>query len=211
MDILLLGATGLVGGHLFHQALDCPHIQRIVVVVRQPLAISHGKIEQVVLQDFNQLEQFSQRYNVDAVICALGTTLKKAGSKSAFRQVDYEYPLRFAKSAKQQGARFFILNSAMGASVHSPFFYSRIKGQLEEALIALDFEGLTLVRPALIDGHRQERRFAEHHAATVLKALAPIVPKSYRVNPAKNIAKALLEAALAQHSGVQVIRSDQLI
>jgi uncharacterized protein YbjT (DUF2867 family) len=147
---------------------------------------------------------------VDAVICALGSTIRQAGSREVFARIDHHYPLQVATLAQAHGAHAFVLNSAMGADADSRIFYNQVKGRLEQDLRGLGYPSLTLVRPGLIGGERAERRTGEHLASVVLGALGPVLPKAWRINPAQNIAAAMVEAALAPRAGVQVIGSAQL-
>ena len=124
--------------------------------------------------------------------------------------MDHDYPLAVARLARTHGTPSFAIVSAMGATPNSPFFYSRVKGELEADLTALLFPSLTLVRPALIGGHRKERRPAEQMAMKVLQLLNPLIPKSLRVNAGATIAQALLNAALQGRTGIRVITSAQM-
>src|SRR3546814_282375 len=116
----------------------------------------------------------------DAASCALGTRLGVAGWRDGFRRVDHDYPVAVAQLARGQGARTFVLTSAMGADARSSVFYNRVKGELEEAIAALDFPALVLVRPGLIDGERSERRPAEAAALVVSRALRPLLRSEER-------------------------------
>jgi uncharacterized protein YbjT (DUF2867 family) len=148
---------------------------------------------------------------VDAVICTLGTTIRTAGSQEAFRRVDHDYPLRVGELARRQGARAYALNSAMGADPGSRVFYSRIKGELERDLAALGFPSLTFVRPGLIGGERDEYRAGERAATVLLRALGPVLPRAWRINPASRVAVALVEAALQAPAGQHVVGSAALV
>ncbi len=213
MKILLLGATGVVGQQVLAQALHHPRVTQVFTPVRKPMPIQHDKLSQFQL-DFEHIEaQLPTQINlkeIDAVICALGTTMKQAGSKDAFRKVDQDYPLTFAEIAKQNHISTFVLNSAMGANADSIVFYNQVKGELEQALQDLHFPSLTLVRPGLIDGNRDEFRLGEKLALHVMRPLNGLLPKSWRLSPAQNIAKALLQSALEQKLGIHVISADQL-
>lgn len=209
MKLLLSGTTGLVGSHVLQLALNNPRITEVVALTRRPLP-EHPKLLAPVV-DYNQLPADAAWWQADAVICTLGTTMKKAGSKAAFRRVDYDYPLAVARLAQQHGTPIYVFNSAMGADVSSRFFYSRVKGEVEQALEACGFESLTLVRPGLISGERSEFRLGERTAECLLKTLGPVLPKSWRVNPAERIAAALLDAAIEAQPGTWVIASDTLI
>jgi uncharacterized protein YbjT (DUF2867 family) len=140
-------------------------------------------------------------WGVDAVICALGTTSGKAGSKEVFRQVDYVLPLAFAKLAHQQGAETFALVSAIGADANSSFFYPKTKGEVERDMKLVGFKSLTILRPSIIGGKRHESRFAEGLALTLSRILAPVLPKKFHVNPAAKIAGVLLDSVIAAVPG----------
>lgn len=209
MKLLLIGATGLVGSHVLHQALDDPRITEVIAPTRRALP-NHPKLFAPLI-DFEQLPTDAVWWQVDAVICALGTTMKKAQSKEAFRRVDHDYPLAVARLARRQGTPTYVLNSALGADVGSRFFYSRVKGEVEQGLVASDFASLTLVRPGLISGNRPEFRLGERVAESVLTVLGPVLPKRWRVNPAERIATTLLNAAIQAQPGTRVIGSAALI
>lgn len=210
MRLLLVGATGLVGRHILEQALADSRITEVVAPVRRPLVTSHPKLMAPQV-DFNQLPADAPWWNADAVLCALGTTMKAAGSQETFRQVDYQYPLAVARLARQHGTPTFVLNSALNANVSSRFFYSRVKGELERDLEALGFPSLTHVRPGLIGGKREEFRLGESLAAVVLGTVGPLLPRRWRINPASTIARAMLDAAIAARPGVHGIDSAQLV
>ena len=209
MRVMLLGATGLVGGLTLPRLLDDPRCSAVVAPTRRPLAFTHGKLENPVLA-FDALPTSPEWGRVDAIICALGSTIAQAGSREAFHRIDHDYPLAFARLAQAQGAQTYVLNSAAGANPKSWIFYNRVKGELERDLAALGFTSLTLVRPGLIGGERTEVRRGEHLALMVLGALGPVLPRAWRINPASEIAKALVEAALAPQPGEHVVVSSAL-
>jgi uncharacterized protein YbjT (DUF2867 family) len=202
--LMLVGATGLVGGAVLRQAQADARITRIVAPTRRKLP-PHPKLENPLV-DFEHLPADAAWWAVDAVICTLGTTIRKAGSQESFRQVDHDYPLAVAKLARQHGARAFALNSATGADPRSRFFYNRVKGEVEEAIRGIGFPSLTIVRPALIGGDRKESRPAEFVAMRLLRLAEPLLPRRYRVVPHERIATALLEAITAP-SGEHIIES----
>ena len=210
MRVMLLGATGLVGGLALPTLLGDPRCTALVAPTRRPLALTHGKLENPVLA-FDALPTSPEWARVDAIICALGSTIAQAGSREAFHRIDHDYPLAFARLAQAQGAQAFVLNSAAGANPQSSIFYSRVKGELERDLRALGFASLTLVRPGLIGGERNEVRRGERLALTVLGALGPVLPRAWRINPATEIARALVEAALAPQPGEHVVASSTLV
>lgn len=208
MRLILAGATGLVGRHVLARALKDPRVTHVVAPTRRPLP-AHPKLD-APLVDFDALPADAPWWRADAVICALGTTMKTAGSRDAFRRVDHDYPLAIADLARRHGTPVYVLNSAMGANAQSRVFYNRVKGELESALRTLGFASLTLVRPGLIGGDRDERRLGETLATHVLRTLHPLLPTKWRINPAERIADALVGAALDPPAGVHVIASDAL-
>lgn len=209
MKLLLLGATGLVGGHVLELALADPRVTAVIAPSRRPLPERPRLAAPMV--DFSALPQDPSIWAADAAICALGTTLKQAGSRERFRQVDHDYVLDLARLARANGARTFVLNSAKGADVSSVFFYSRVKGETERDISALGYESTVLVRPGLIDGARAEPRPLEAWAGRVLSLLKPVLPRSARANPPEAIARAMLEAACSAKPGLTVVASQDLL
>ena len=208
MKLLLIGSTGLVGRHVLDQALADPRVTDVISIARRPLP-AHPKLQSPVV-DFDRLPHDADWWRADAVICALGTTMRAAGSEAAFRKVDHDYPLAVARLARHHGTSAYVLNSAVGADVSSRFFYNRVKGELERDLAGLDFASLTLVQPGLIGGRRAEFRLGERAAVGALTLLGPLLPRRWRINPAHAIAQAMLEAAINAPPGMHVITSDQL-
>jgi uncharacterized protein YbjT (DUF2867 family) len=207
--LMLVGATGLVGGHVLQQALADPAVAQVVAPTRKPLTPQPKLINPVV--DFERWPEDAEWWAVDAVVCTLGTTIRVAGSQAAFYKVDHDHPLEVAYLARRHGARAFALNSALGADTASRVFYSRTKGETERDLQAVGYPSLTLVRPGLIGGQRQESRPLEQLAVKVSKLVQPLLPKRYRVVPANRIAQHLLQAALAATPGVHVLPSEALL
>ncbi|MBB4127608.1 uncharacterized protein YbjT (DUF2867 family) [Xanthomonas translucens] len=209
MKILLAGATGLVGSHVLAQLLAAPECSAVVAPTRRALDVVHAKLDNPLV-DFEQLPAQAPWWHADAAICALGTTMKQAGSREAFRRVDHAYPLTIARLARQHGANAFALNSALGADPRSRVFYNRVKGELERDLQALGYPSLALVRPGLIGGARAQPRAAERLAGTLLHVLGPLLPPRYRINPAGRVAAALVDSALRPQPGCHVIGSERL-
>ena len=208
MKLMIVGATGLVGSHTLALALDSAEVESVVAPARRALP-DHPKLLSPQV-DFDSLPQDAEWWQVDAVICALGTTMRAAGSRAAFERVDHDYPLAVATLAHEAGASTFVLNSAIGADPDSRFFYNRVKGNLERDLRSVGFDSLTFVRPGLIGGQREEFRIGERSAECLLKLLHPLLPARFRINPAPNIAHAMLKAALSRPIGNQVIGAADL-
>ncbi|MGK5036260.1 NAD-dependent dehydratase [Janthinobacterium sp. LB3P118] len=209
MKLILIGATGLVGREVLRLALMDARVSKVVAPARKALA-AHAKLE-APLVDFDHLPPDAPWWQADAVICALGTTMKVAGTQQMFMRVDHDYPLAVARLALAAGTRTYALNSAAGANAASRLFYNRVKGELERDLETLGFESLTHVRPGLIGGERDVARAGEGAALHLLRVLGPVLPRRWRINPAPRIARALLEAAIAAAPGVHVVTSEHLL
>jgi uncharacterized protein YbjT (DUF2867 family) len=207
--VMLVGATGLVGRAVLRQAQDDARVDRIVALSRRGLP-PHPKLDNPLV-DFDRLPAEAPWWAVDSVICTLGTTIRTAGSQEAFRRVDYDYPLAVARLARQHGARAFALNTATGADPRSRFFYNRVKGEVEKAIRQVGFPSLTIVRPALIGGDRDEFRPAEFVAMRLLRLADPLLPRRYRIVPHDRMAAALLEAAITAATGEHVVESDAIV
>jgi len=206
--LLLVGASGLVGQSVLRQALDHPDVAKLVAPTRRPLP-PHPKLENPLV-DFDALPADAAWWAVEGVICTLGTTIKKAGSQPAFRKVDHDYPLAVAAQARRHGAVAYALTSSVGADAGSRTFYLRTKGETERALAALGFPSLTIVRPSFIGGERAERRTFEALGLRLFAAIAPLLPRRYRIVAAGDIARTLLEATLAARPGTHFIESEAI-
>ena len=209
MRLLLAGASGLVGREVLRLALREPAISAVVAPTRRPLAAA-ARLENPLV-DYEHLPADAPWWRVDAAICTLGTTMALAGSQAAFRRVDHDYVLALARLALAGGARAFVLNSALGADVHSRVFYNRVKGEVEAALAALGYASLTLLRPSLLDGGpRPARRRAEEVALWFARRLRPVIPARYRAVTTEAVARRLLAAALAAPPGIQIVESERI-
>ena len=201
--VLLAGATGLTGEHLLDRLLNEPTITRVLAPSRRPLA-EHPHLENPVGEPAQVLPQLSGQ--VDIAFCCLGTTLKKAGSEQAFRAVDLDLVLAFAKRARELGARHLVVISALGADAKSSLFYNRVKGEMEAALKAQGWPQLTICRPSLLLGDRVEPRLAEQLAGPFSK----LIPGKYHGIEACQLARAMWRLALEEQDGVRVVESDEL-
>ncbi|MFL6621776.1 MAG: nucleoside-diphosphate sugar epimerase [Sulfurifustis sp.] len=190
--VLLAGATGLVGREILQGLLADDSVKAVHALGRRALDLQHPKLSSHVV-NFPVLPPLP---SVDEAYLALGTTIKVAGSQAAFRAVDFDANLAVARAAIAAGARRVGLVSAMGADAHSRIFYSRVKGELEEALAKLNFEGLVIARPSMLIGDRealgQPTRTGEKIAMYVGALLGPLIPSNYRPITASKVARALL-------------------
>jgi uncharacterized protein YbjT (DUF2867 family) len=207
-SVIILGATGQVGSQLLSLALSDQRIASVYAPTRHPLR-AHPKLSNPIIE-YGKLPE-ADWWHADAVLCALGTTIKQAGTKAAFRTVDHDYVLAAAKRAKTAGCRIFVLNSSLGADASSGNFYLKVKGEIEQALSKLGFESLTFIRPSLLDGGpRPERRYGEEIGLWLGKRLMLLIPMRYRPVSTKTVAKAMLEAALRPKSGLNIVESEAL-
>lgn len=209
MKLLLLGATGLVGSRALKLALSNDAISEVIAPTRKPLTSSDRLVNPVTPQ-LEKLIPFLMSSKPDAILCALGTTQAKAGSKEAFRHVDYELPIAFGNAAHAAGIETYAIVTAMGASPDARSFYYKTKGEVERDIQKIGFHSLTICRPSLIDGKRNETRTAEGAALALLRLLAPILPKKFHVNPENVIAAKLLDAAIVARMGCRWINSQEM-
>lgn len=187
---LVAGATGLVGGLLLQRLLEDPVYDEVKAVVRRSLPLRHPRLIQII-DPLTDLAPLAGALAADDWFCCLGTTRKKAGSREAFRRVDYDLPLALARLARQNNARHFLVISAMGASRRSPSHYSRVKGELEEALQALALPRLSILRPSLLLGERAESRPLEDVGQQLAGLLNPLMPRDLRAIAAEDVAVAM--------------------
>ncbi|WP_066304707.1 oxidoreductase [Bacillus sp. FJAT-29814] len=209
---LVLGATGMVGQELLKVLVDQKTYEKIHLLVRRPIEPIDPVCE-VHSVDLDRLESYSELFRVSDVFCCLGTTIKKAKTKEAFRKVDFQYPLEAAKMAAKQGAEKFLIITAMGANPKSLFFYNQVKGDIEAGLKELTIPALHIFRPSLLLGDRGEHRLGEEIAAKfsgVLNALmiGPLTP--YKAIEAKTVAKAMVAAAQSEETGINIYPSNEI-
>jgi uncharacterized protein YbjT (DUF2867 family) len=209
---LLLGGTGLIGRHCLDYLLNDDHYRKVLMLVRRPVPVSHPKLVQQQV-DFSQLANCLNDTQIDDVYCCLGTTIKKAGSRKAFYEVDFTYPVEMAKLSIANGAKQFLLVSALGANPNSPVFYNRVKGEVEQELGLCGFKGLYIFRPSLLLGKRSERRLAEEYGQKLFRAgsfafKGPL--KKYRPIKGKAVAFAMLAMAKQQKFGNTTVNSRQI-
>jgi len=205
---LLLGASGLVGGHLLDQLLDDPRYGTVVALVRRPLDRQHPKLRQEIL-DFDHPNP--AKVQGDDLFSALGTTIRKAGSKEAQYRIDCTYPYEIGKIARANGVRQYLLVSSVGADAGSSNFYLRTKGDLEEKIRSLGFDTFVSARPSFLLGKRSEFRLGERIGIALARVFAFLIPKRYRGVQAATVAAVLIERANAGLSGVVFVESEQVL
>ncbi|MGH7529172.1 MAG: oxidoreductase [Gemmatimonadales bacterium] len=210
---LIAGTSGLVGGHLLRLLLQNGRYARVIAMGRRELpGLRHPKLEQRIV-DFDALERLApaELPPVNDVFCCLGTTIRKAGSRQAFRRVDHDYVVALGRLGLAAGATQFLLVSAVSADPSSRVFYSRVKGETESALRALRYTGTQIFRPSLLLGQRREFRLGERLAVLAAPLLAPLCIgpwRRYRPVAARTVAQAMVRIAEAAPRGPNVFEYD---
>lgn len=203
LTALVAGPSGAVGQALVQQLLASPRYGKVKALSRRPLGIAHPKLEELLF-DGESTQALGTALAADEVYCALGTTQKLAGSKAAFERVDYHLVLAIARASKALGAKQFLVVSAVGASLRSPSFYSRVKARTEQALREVGFETLHIVRPSLLIARRTQRRPAEWLAMQAAPLVNPLLTgklEIYRAVKVEAVAAAMLELATREQPG----------
>jgi uncharacterized protein YbjT (DUF2867 family) len=210
---LVAGSTGLIGLCLLNRLTKDSRYERVIALSRRPLLYSHPKLT-VLIVTLESLPQVAPTLKADDWFCALGTTIKLAGTQEAFRRVDYEYPLVLGMQAASSGSKQFLLVSSIGATPTSSIFYSRVKGETERDLSALAIPQLHLFRPSLLLGDRAEYRGGERFWGILMKGLNPILQGSlrkYRSIQGDTVAAAMIHAAnVPSEPGVHVYEGNLL-
>lgn len=204
-QVLITGTTGLVGGHLLRMLIQEPRVNYIAAPTRRPLADISGVFNPHDPQLTDALAQVQDP--IDIAFCCLGTTRREAGSKEAFIHADYTLVVDTALTARRLGATHFLVVSSMGANASSPFFYNKVKGKMEDALIAQNWERLTIVRPSMLLGDREKQRVNE----SIFAPLFQLFPGNWKSIQARDVASAMLREALSpSQEGVNIIPSAKL-
>jgi Predicted nucleoside-diphosphate-sugar epimerases len=209
-----IGSTGLVGTRLLRRLLEDPRYRQVVAIARREPELKHPKLK-TMIADFERLEELDLRAEApDDWFCALGTTIKKAGSQEAFRRVDYDYPLAFGRLAQKYGAKRYLMVSALGSSAESRIFYSRVKGEIERDLADLGLPELSIFQPSLLLGERREFRLGERIAAVLMPALKPVFTgplRKIRAVKGDEVAAAMIAVANSPMQGpVRRVRNDEI-
>ena len=195
---IVMGATGLIGRHLVDELIASPRFSKVVALTRKPLNITSEKFENHIV-DFEHLEDYSELLSADALFSCLGTTKKEVGSITAQRRVDVDYQYNAAKLGRQQGIDEYYLVSSSGANAKSVSAYLKMKGELEDKVIALDFKRCVIFRPSLLMGEREDKRPGEFFAGKVMPLLS-CIPVLRKYRPIKGIEVATKMAQVASTS-----------
>ncbi len=200
----------MVGKQLVDLLLKSDRFSEVKVLVRRPLGIEHSRLTEIIY-DFSKPDPLLLK--ADVLFCCLGTTLRKAGSMEAFRQVDEVYPLQIARAGLDSGASSFHIVTAMGAKASSLFFYNSVKGEVEDQLKSMGYHALHIYRPSLLTGERKEKRTGERIGAVVMSILQPLFLgplRKYRAIDSAKVARAMYELSGHSSGGIFVHESDEL-
>ncbi len=204
---LIAGASGLTGSYLTDMLLESGLYNEVKILVRKPLDKVHPALTQILI-DYDKIDETALQ--ADHVYCALGTTIKKAGSRDALKKVDWEYPLKLAQITRRNGAERFAIISAIGAKSNSLFFYNRVKGRLEEDLKDISFRALYIMRPSMLLGPRKEYRFGEEVGKRIMIALSFLFPKNYKPVHASRVTAAMMDYMSEGEEGTYIIPSGKI-
>ena len=207
-SVVILGSSGLVGGEFLKLIQNKPEYKKIVVPTRRKIPVT-GNVSNHLI-DFDQPEESAPLFQAEILVSALGTTIKKAGSRELFRKVDYEYPYSCAKIAAQAGVEHYILISSTGTDINSRYFYSRIKAELERDIQKLPFKSIHILRPSLLLGERTEFRLSEKIASVLSAPFRGLIPIKYRPIQAHVLARKIHDICLYPGQGVQLYEGEAL-
>tara|TARA_B100001173_G_scaffold298442_1_gene296051 strand:- start:157 stop:807 length:651 start_codon:yes stop_codon:yes gene_type:complete len=210
---IVVGSTGLVGKHLINTLINSNIFDRVTALVRSPYFKDYKNIEEIVL-DFNKEDPFGSLKKANHVFCCLGSTIRKAGSKKAFKFVDFDLPVLFAKWAEQNNCETFSLVSSLGADSKSKMFYNKTKGEIENEIKKFSFSKTQIFRPSLIMGKRNEFRPGELLGKGIFTLLNPLMVgtlKKYKAIHAKDIAQGMVGHLSKNQYGVKVIESNEIM
>ncbi len=210
LKAIVIGATGLIGKQLVKQLLENEMYVSVKVFVRRTTGIEHSKLKEIIL-NFDDMLDYKEDIKGDVLFSTLGTTLKTAGSKEAQYKIDFGYQFNFAKLASENNVGNLILLSSIGANAKSHVFYSKMKGELDEAVQNLNFEHISILRPSMLTGNREEFRWMEKVFTPVMK-MATIVPcwKKYRPIADHKLAKAMINAVQENTNNYTIYESNMV-
>ncbi|MGV3527483.1 MAG: NAD(P)H-binding protein [Flavisolibacter sp.] len=207
----VIGATGLIGSQILELLKDDPAFGEIRLLTRRPVIISHPKIE-VRLVNFNDLENFKIAIDgCDVVFCAVGTTQKKVkGDRVEYRKVDYDIPVHAAQFCEETGCRHFLVVSSLGADAQSKNFYLRLKGEMEAAVSTKKVPAISIFRPSMLLGERNESRPLEKISQKIMSAFSFAIPSRYKAVSGAQVARVMVEVAKSATEGSRIFESEAI-
>lgn len=210
--VIVAGASGLIGSKLLNILLLEPAYNEVLILVRKKLAVTDKKLLQLVV-DFDALDQHAAAISGHAVFCCLGSTKKKTPDLAVYRKIDHDYPLKLAQLAARSSVEQYHLVSALGADKESSNFYTRMKGETEEAIRTAGLKCLHIYQPSILTGDRKESRPMEKFAIGWMKIIDPLLIgslKKYRSIPANTVGQAMYNESIKKQEGVFVHTSDKI-
>lgn len=211
MRVLISGATGLVGEQLLNQLIENENVSSIVILGRSIHVINHPKVHSYFVDMSNLTVVLDTPF--DVAFCALGTTIKKAGSKAKQYEIDHDYVVNFARFSKEHGVKRIGVVSSIGAAATSSNFYLKTKGEMETSVTALGFEHAVFIRPSFLMGNRKEFRFGEKIAIGIFKVIKPLLVGKfikYRGVEVTNVAKKLIQTTVSAMIPVTYVESNEI-
>ena len=208
---IVIGATGLVGNNIINKLLNDSRYEKIKVFGRRHLKINNLKLEEYIIE-FDHLEDWKQKITGDELYSALGTTIKKAGSKEAQYKIDFTYQYEVARIASENNVSKILLVSSLGANSKSGNFYLRMKGELEGAIQKLTFKNMFIFRPSILVGDRTEKRFGESVGIKLAEIFSKIpLFKKYRPVKAEEVAESMIRSANIDYdNNITTIESEKI-
>lgn len=206
----VIGASGLVGQHFVAQLLSRTEFELIRIFVRKKTGLFHPMLEEHVI-DFDKPETWRHLVTGDFLFSSLGTTIKAAKTKENQYKVDFGYQYEFAKAAAENGVPIYILVSSIGANARSSVFYTRMKGELEDAVSRLKFSKLVIFRPSILEGERDEKRPGEKLGLMVTRIFTHFILKSYQPTPADWLAASMIRQSLDETEGIRVVEGEKIL
>lgn len=202
---VVLGATGLIGSHLLKQLLADDSFGIVRILVRKPVAVQHTKL-QTVITDFANYKQYQKDLGTgDCIFCCIGTTNAQVkGNKTEYRKIDFDIPVNAARFGKEAGFQQFLIVTAASANSNSRIFYNRLKGEVEEVIATFSYQALHIFRPSFLLGNRAEQRMGERIVKSIFKAIAFLLPSSWKPIEAADVAKAMIATAKKGKAGMNI-------
>lgn len=208
---IILGATGLTGRILLNLLLENRDYSKIKLFSRGPIGIINPKLEEY-LGDVVKLESFKDQFFADEIFCCIGTTKAKTPNKKLYRKIDFGIPTKAAAIAKEKEIPTLIVISALGANSKSIVFYNRLKGEMEDVVMAAKIPKTHILQPSLISGKREERRFGEWIFKQLMKVANLVLTgplEKYKSISPKTIAECMVWLANNRYDGIK-IESDEI-
>jgi uncharacterized protein YbjT (DUF2867 family) len=202
---VVIGATGLIGGHLMNMLCEDGHFGSVRALLRRPVKFNNDKIQSIILNFDDQKALEDAISGSDVIFCSVGTTNRKVrGDKKAYRKVDFDIPVNAAKLCADNGCSHFILVSSVGADSKSRNFYLKLKAEVEDSLSAIGISAISVFRPSMLLGKREESRFFERLAQYIMVPFRFFIPSRYKPVEASDVARAMLRVAKNEQKGCRI-------